>query len=100
MVFLIDTGVTLITLSAATAKLLKLKYSKKRVIPIQTASRIEKAYRVIFDSVRVAGIVRLDVAGVITKGSQPPTPLLGTSFLSTIHVGQKDKYMLLRDGGD
>ena len=64
VLFLVDTGATLVTLRAATAKRLKLKYSKKRVI---------------------------------TKGAHPSNSLLGNSFLSSVHVGQKDKYMLLRE---
>ena len=97
VVFLVDTGATFVTLSGATAKRLKLKYSKRRVIELQTASRVEKAYLVKLDSVRVGGIVRLDVAAVITKGAHPSSPLLGNSFLSSIHIGQKDQYMLMRD---
>jgi predicted aspartyl protease len=62
VLFLVDTGATLVTLSAAPAKRLKLKYSKKRVI---------------------------------TKGVHPSNPLLGNSLLSSVHVGQKDKYALL-----
>ena len=64
VLFLVDTGATLVILSAATAKRRKLKYSTKRVI---------------------------------TKWANPSNSLLGNSLLSSVHVGQKDKYMLLRE---
>ena len=94
--FLVDTGATFITITDAHARKLGLKYSKRVVIDIHTASRVEKAYLIELGSVRVGGIVRFGVPAVVMKGPEPRVPLLGNSFLGTLAISQKDDYMLLR----
>ena len=95
--FLIDTGATFVSMSASHAKRMRLKYSKKRPISIQTASKVEKAFLITLDSVRLGGIVRFDVPAVVMPGTQPDVPLLGNSFLGSLSISQKNEYLLLSD---
>ena len=93
---LVDTGATYLSLSRDTARKIGLKYRKNKPIKLQTASRVEKAYLTTVESVRLQGIVRLNVPTVITQGKHPRIVLLGMSFLQGLSVTQGAGVMTIR----
>lgn len=95
VIFVVDTGATYVTLSAARAKKLRIRYRKNDPIKIATASRTETAYRTRLATVRVGGIVRTDVPAIITRGKHPQIVLLGMSFLSGLEVSHTDDEMTI-----
>ncbi len=94
--FVVDTGASDVVISGAQARRLKLKYRKSDPIKISTASRVETAYRVTFESVQIGGIIKLNVPGIVTKGKQPDVVLLGMSFLRGLEIRQTEGLMRLR----
>jgi aspartyl protease family protein len=79
--FLVDTGATAIVIGAAEAKNLNVSYDVSSPIAVQTAAGVKKAWQVLFDSVRVGGIVIHQVDGLVVEANTGPV-LLGMSFLS------------------
>ena len=94
-VFVVDTGATDIVLSSDRARKLGVKYKKSDRIKITTASRVETAYLTRLQSIRIGGIVRLNVRAIITKGKHPTIVLLGMSFLSGLEITQNGNEMIL-----
>jgi aspartyl protease family protein len=94
---LVDTGATQVAMNAAQARRLGIDY---RVIgvpaAITTASRLEPAWAVTLDSVKVGDIELSNVAGVVLEGAQPQTVLLGMSYLGRLEIRNEGRLMTLQ----
>ncbi len=95
--FIVDTGATLVSLSARQARRLGIDY---RVVgtPGQssTASGIDKIYVINLDRVKVGDIELRNVQGAVHDGDFPPATLLGMSFLSRLNIRQDGQVLELR----
>lgn len=95
--FLVDTGATSVAMNAAQARRLGIDF---RVAgqpgAVMTASRVEKVYRVMLDSVKVGGIQLRNVEAVVLDGPQPQEALLGMSFLGRLEMQNDGQRLLLR----
>ena len=94
--FLVDTGASHVVISAEHARKLKLRYTRDKPVRVQTASRLETAYRVTFDSVRVGGIFKNRVPGLVTRSKHPHVALLGMSFLDDLQISQDGDSLAIR----
>jgi len=92
--FMVDTGATLVALSADDAVRIGLRYEKKDPVRINTANGVALAYRVRLDSVRVGDV---SVSGVDAVISDQPMPyvLLGNSFISRFNMQREGDQMVL-----
>ncbi|GMQ76460.1 MAG: TIGR02281 family clan AA aspartic protease [Gammaproteobacteria bacterium] len=95
--FIVDTGATLVSLSARQARRLGIDY---RVVgtPGQssTASGIDKIYVINLDRVKVGDIELRNVQGAVHDGDFPPATLLGMSFLGRLNIRQDGQVLELR----
>jgi aspartyl protease family protein len=95
--FLVDTGATRIAMNAAHARRLGIDF---RVIgepaAVTTASRVERAWAVMLDTVKVGEIVLRNISAVVLEGTQPETILLGMSFLGKLQMNNEGQLMTLR----
>lgn len=80
--FMVDTGATLVALSASEAKRLGIDYAKGQPGRASTAGGIVPSYRVKLDSVSVGDITLLGVDAAVVEGPGMDFILLGNSFLS------------------
>jgi len=94
---LVDTGATQVAMNAAQARRLGIDY---RVIgepaAITTASRLEPAWAVTLDSVKVGDIELSNVQGVVLEGAQPQTVLLGMSYLGRLDIRNDGRLLTLQ----
>jgi aspartyl protease family protein len=93
--FLVDTGATLIALSAADATRLAIDYRKGEPSLMNTANGVAPAYRIKLDSVRVGDISANNVDAVVMEGSAMPVALLGMSFLNRMEMKRDGQTMVL-----
>jgi aspartyl protease family protein len=95
--FLVDTGATQIAMNAGHARRLGIDY---RVVgepsAVTTASRVERAWAVTLDTVKIGEIELRNIAAVILEGRQPETILLGMSFLGKLQISNEGQLMTLR----
>jgi aspartyl protease family protein len=93
---LVDTGATQVAMNAAQARRLGIDY---RVVgipaAITTASRLEPAWAVTLDSVKVGEIELKNVEGVVLEGAQPETVLLGMSYLGRLEIRNDGRLLTL-----
>jgi len=94
--FIVDTGATLVSLSAREARRLGIDY---RVVGTpgesSTASGIETVYIVNLSKVKVGDIELRNVRGAVHDGDFPPATLLGMSFLSRLNMRQDGQVLEL-----
>lgn len=96
MKFLIDTGASLVTLSAENARRAGIHYLTGSKALIQTANGMAPAYRVKLDTVRLGDITLNNVDGVVTEGKVlGDTGLLGLSFLNRTEMQRNGDIMTL-----
>jgi len=96
MRFLVDTGASLVTLSADNAKEAGINYLAGSKVLIETANGLIHAYRVKLDSVRLGGITLHNVDGVVAAGKfTGDTGLLGLSFLNRTEMQRNGDTMTL-----
>jgi aspartyl protease family protein len=93
--FVVDTGATLITLSAREADRLGLEYHNAQKTMIATANGEVPAYRLKLDTVRVGDMAVHDVDAVIAESNNLPTALLGMSFLNRVDIRREGTVMTL-----
>lgn len=93
--FLVDTGATTVSLSAADATRLGIDYRKGQPGLMGTANGAAVAYRVKLDSVRVGDIVVNNVDASVLEGNQIPFALLGMSFLNRMEMKRSGETMVL-----
>ena len=95
--FLVDTGATQIAMNDAQARRLGIDY---RIVgepaAITTASRVERAWAVVLDSVKVGDIELRAVNAIVLEGPQPQQALLGMSFLGHLEIRNDGQLMTLR----
>ncbi|MDH3525983.1 MAG: TIGR02281 family clan AA aspartic protease [Gammaproteobacteria bacterium] len=95
--FIVDTGATQIAMNDAQARRLGIDYRVDgEPTAITTASRMERAWAVMLDSVKVGDIALIDVSAVVLEGPQPEQVLLGMSFLSRLEMRNDGQLMTLR----
>jgi aspartyl protease family protein len=94
---LVDTGATIVSLSASTARRLGLSPSGQRKILIQTANGKSTASPTTLRSVSLDGLYMNDVEALILAPEAGEVNLLGESFLKRlISVEQRDGMLVLR----
>ncbi len=92
--FLVDTGATMISLSAADARRLGIDYLKGQRGIVQTAAGPTPAYKVKLDSVRVGDIAMNGVDALVVEAGLP-FALLGMSFLNRTEMKREGETMVL-----
>jgi aspartyl protease family protein len=93
--FLVDTGASLITMSAKEAKRLGISYLGGERGLASTASGVAKVYKVTLNSVKVGGISLNQVDASIVEGDNPQIVLLGMSFLNRVEMKRNGANMAL-----
>lgn len=92
--FMVDTGATFVSMSAADAARLGVDYRKGRPVMMQTANGTVIKYQVTFDRVRLGPIELTGVEGVV-GGEDMPYTLLGMSFLNRVEMQREGPKMTL-----
>jgi len=96
MRFLVDTGASLVTLSADNAKRAGINYLAGSKVLVGTANGVVHAYRVKLDTVRLEDITLHNVDGVVAEGKRTgETGLLGLSFLNRTEMRRSGDTMTL-----
>ena len=93
--FLVDTGATQVSLSAADATRLGIDYHKGQPGLMGTANGTAVAYRVTLNTVRVGDIEINNVEAAVLEGGQMPFALLGMSFLNRMEMKREGQIMTL-----
>ncbi|MDH3871316.1 MAG: TIGR02281 family clan AA aspartic protease, partial [Gammaproteobacteria bacterium] len=94
---LVDTGATQIAMNDAQARRLGIDYRVTgEPTAITTASRVERAWAVMLDSVKVGDINLRNVSAIVLEGPQPDQVLLGMSFLGRLEIRNDGQLMTLR----
>jgi aspartyl protease family protein len=93
--FLVDTGATLVALSAGDAVRLGIDYRKGEPSLMNTANGVAPAYKVKLDSLRIGDITANNVDAVVLEGSGPGVALLGMSFLNRMEMRRDGQTMVL-----
>ncbi|WP_213957153.1 MULTISPECIES: TIGR02281 family clan AA aspartic protease [unclassified Variovorax] len=92
--FMLDTGATSVSLSAADAVRIGLDYQKGTAVQMNTANGVIQGYRVKLGSVRVGDVEVYDVDAVVSP--QPmPYVLLGNSFINHFSMRRDADQMVL-----
>jgi aspartyl protease family protein len=93
--FVVDTGATLVTLSATEAARLNLPADGADVL-VETASERVPGRRVLLDRVQVGGLDLYRVEAVVLPGDRPATALLGMSFLGRVDLRNEGPVLVLQ----
>lgn len=95
--FLVDTGASLVAMSATFARKLGIDYRMEGT-PSQarTASGVAEAFTVTLKQVQVGQIQVPNVQAMVVLGDYPQFPLLGNSFLEKLEIERDGRMMLLR----
>ncbi len=95
--FLVDTGATTIAMNSTVARQLGVDYRYKgKPIGVQTASRMERAWMVNLDTVKVGDVSLHNVEASVLEGDFPAMTLLGMSFLGRLDMRHDGQAMVLR----
>jgi aspartyl protease family protein len=95
--FLVDTGASVVTLNAANARRLGIDYrTEGQPVVVNTASSVERAFRVTLDKVSVGDIEMYNVGAVIMTGPHPVNILLGLTFLGKVEIQRSANVMKLK----
>ncbi|HKO88308.1 MAG TPA: TIGR02281 family clan AA aspartic protease [Burkholderiales bacterium] len=92
--FMVDTGASMVAISAGDAHRMNIKYRDGEVGWVSTANGTVAAYRVRLDSVRVGAINLTGVDALITEAPMPYV-LLGMSFLNRLEMKRSGEQMTL-----
>lgn len=95
MRFLVDTGASVVALSAGDASRLGIDWRKGQRVTIQTASGPTAGYLVKFDSLKVGAIELANVEGVVLEQGPSSVGLLGMSFLNRVEMKRDGQLMTL-----
>lgn len=93
--FLVDTGASLVSMSASDAQRLGINYLAGQRSASSTANGIVPTYRVKLDQVKVGDIVLTNVDGMVHINNALPVILLGMSFLSRTQMERNGDSMVL-----
>lgn len=95
--YLVDTGATTIAMNSGEARRLGIPFQLRgHPQSVETASGVERAYRVTLDSVRAGDIQLHNVEAVVLEGNMPSQILLGMSFLRRLHMEREGEALVLR----
>ena len=92
--FMLDTGATMVALSAADAERIGLPYRDGTPVQLNTANGVVAGYRVRLDSVRVGDVGVTGVDAVVSPQSMPYV-LLGNSFIDRFSMRRDSDRMVL-----
>jgi aspartyl protease family protein len=92
--FLVDTGATLVTMSAKVAERLGLDYRKGPSLVTQTANGQAPAWRLSLSSLRVRDVELHQIDAVVVEQDMPVV-LLGNSFLNRFAMQREGSQMVL-----
>jgi aspartyl protease family protein len=90
----VDTGATVVALSATEAQRMGLNYQSGAPVQMSTANGVIPGWRVKLASVRVGDVTVYDVDSVVSSGAMPYV-LLGNSFLSHFQMTRTNDQMVL-----
>jgi aspartyl protease family protein len=93
--FVVDTGATLVTMSASEAKRLGINYKEGQLAIANTANGQVAFYRVRPDTVKVGDIVLNNVEAGVQESGMTSTALLGMSFLGRTEISRDGANMVL-----
>ena len=93
--FLVDTGATLVSLSAAEARRLGISYLQGQRGQMQTANGVAPVYRVKLDSVKLGDVEVNNVDAVVSDNDVMGLTLLGMSFLNRMEMKRDSQSMTL-----
>ena len=93
--FLVDTGASIVAISARQAQALGLQYEAGQPGTVQTAQGVVGAYFMNLDSVTVGGITRNSVRASVIEGDYPTEVLLGMSFLNQVRYQDDNGVLVL-----
>lgn len=91
--FLVDTGASLVSISADDARRAGIDYLAGQRSMTQTASGVAPIYRVKLDTVKIGDIVLYNVDAAVHVSGRLPIALLGMSFLNRMEM-RRDAGML------
>ncbi len=94
--FVVDTGATYLTISAAYAKRLGINFTHAQKLMMDTANGKATAHIVTVNSVRIGGIEINNVKTAVMHDLSSSKVLLGMSFLSKVEMTQKNGVMILK----
>ncbi len=94
--FIIDTGATLITLSAEQARAMGLPVATGAEVPVVTASGQVLGRRVLLERVQVGALDERRVEAIVLPGDRPTVALLGMSFLSRMELRSEGPVLVLQ----
>jgi clan AA aspartic protease (TIGR02281 family) len=95
--FVVDTGASTIALNREHARALGIEVPKTtRQEYVMTASGLTRVRYVKLRDTRVGNVVVRDVLASVTEDGYPTEPLLGMTFLSQVHLVQRDRVLEIR----
>ena len=92
--FMVDTGATAVSISAAEADRIGLKYQNGDRVQMNTANGVVPGWRMTLNNVRLGDVSISGVDAVITPASMPYV-LLGNSFLGRFQMNRTNDQMIL-----
>jgi aspartyl protease family protein len=84
--FLVDTGASVVAISAVHARQLGIEFDESHQGTVQTAQGTADTHFVTLDEIVVGGITAHNVRAAIIEGEYPLEPLLGMSFLRQVSL--------------
>lgn len=97
LIFVVDTGATLIAMSGRHAKQFGIDASKGKDGLANTASGVVKSKSVMLPKVTVGGITVYQVPAMVIEGGFPTDVLLGNSFLQRTEMTEQNGVLVLRN---
>jgi aspartyl protease family protein len=95
VVFIVDTGASMVSMGAADAARAGIDYLKGMPVPTLTATGPSTVWRVKLDSVRVGDVTLRNVDGAV-HAANLPVVLLGMSFLNRMEMSRSGEQLTLR----
>ena len=93
--FLVDTGASMVSISATEARRIGVNYLKGERGFATTANGVASVYKVKLDTVRVGEISLINVDALVLDGNGLPVVLLGMSFLNRVEMRRDGQTMTL-----
>ena len=92
--FVVDTGATTVTMSAADAERIGLDYKKGKLGHAMTANGVVPTHRVVLTSVRIGDVQVYDVEATVLQSAMPYM-LLGNSYLDRFQMRRENDRLTL-----
>ena len=93
--FLVDTGASVVAMSADHARSLSINFTDGQKGAVQTAQGTADSYFINLDQVAVGGIRTYNVQAAVIEGSYPTDILLGMSFLRQVKMEEQGGVLTL-----